>query len=150
MVSRASGKLLRKLTPESPPLDRLMPTKMLRFRHGGILGSQSTCKKTWISIMINKQVHAIKICCVLALRAHLDLTPRAMRHLHATRLLRSHAASTLGSLSVRKEICSCEKIVAISRRPQDRWFLIQRPHPVSTAVTRAPVPYFLGNPLPET
>ena len=74
------------------PPDRLMHTKMLRFRHGGTLGSQSTRKKTWISIMINKQVHAIKNCCVLTLRAHLDLTPCAMRHLHATRLLRSHAA----------------------------------------------------------
>ena len=51
------------------PPDRLMHTKMLRFRHGGTLGSQSTRKKTWISIMINKQVHAIKICSVLALRA---------------------------------------------------------------------------------
>ena len=87
------------------PPDRLMHTKMLRFRHGGTLGSQSTRKKTWISIMINKQVHAIKNCCVLALR---DLTPCAMRHLHATRLLRSHAAGTLGSLSVRKETCSCD------------------------------------------
>ena len=102
------------------PPDRLMHTKMLHFRHGGTLGSQSTRKKTWISIMNNKQFHAIKICCVLALRAHLDLTPRAMRHLHATRLLRSPAASTLGSLSVRKETCSCEKILAISRRPQYR------------------------------
>ena len=83
------------------PPDRLMHTKMLRFRHGGILGSQSSRKKTWISIMINKQVHAIRICCVLALRAPVDLTPCAMRHLHATRLLRSHAAGTLGSLSVR-------------------------------------------------
>ena len=94
------------------PPDRLMHTKMLRFRHRG--------KKTWTSIMINKQVHATKICCVLALRAHLDLTPCVMRHLHVTRLLRSHAASTLGSLSVRKETCSCEKIVLISRRPQYR------------------------------
>ena len=97
-----------------------MHTKMLHFRHGGTLGSQSTRKKTWISIMISKQVHAIKKCSVLALRAHLDLTPCAMKHLHATRLLRSHAASTLGSLCVRKEKCSCEKTVAISRRPQYR------------------------------
>ena len=132
------------------PPDTLMHTKMLRFRPGGTLGSQSTRKKTWISIMINKQVHAIKSCCVLTLRAHLDLTPCAMRHLHATRLLRSHAASTLGSLSVRKETCSCEKTVAISRRPQYRGLVIQRPDPVSAVVTRAHVPYFLGNPLPET
>ena len=42
------------------PPDRLMHIKLLRFRHGGTIGSQSTRKKTWISIMINKQVHAIK------------------------------------------------------------------------------------------
>ena len=89
------------------PHDRLMRTKMQPFRHGGTLGSQSTRKKTWISIMINKQVHAIKNCCALTLRAHLDLTLCAMRHLHATRQLRSHAASTRGSFSVRKETCSC-------------------------------------------
>ena len=87
------------------PRDTLMHTKMLHFRHGGTLGSQSTRKKTWISIMINKQVHAIKSCCVLTLRAHLDLIPCAMRHRHGTRLLRSHAASTLGSLPVRKQTC---------------------------------------------
>ena len=102
------------------PPDGLMHTKMLRFRHGGTFGSQSTRKKTWISIMTNKHVHAIKNCCVLALRAHGDLTPCALRHLHATRLLCSHAASTLGSPSVRKETCSCEKTVAISCRPQHR------------------------------
>ena len=78
------------------PPDILMHTKRLRFRHGGTLGSQSTRKKTWISIMMFDQVHAIKNCCVLALR---DLTPCAMRHFHATKLQRSHAASTLGSLS---------------------------------------------------
>ena len=38
------------------PPDRLMHTKMLRFRHGGILGSQSTRQKTWISIMIHNHV----------------------------------------------------------------------------------------------
>ena len=74
------------------PPDRLMHRKMLRFRHGDTLGSQSMRKKTWISIMINKQVHAMKNCCVRALR---DLTPCAMRHLHATRLLRSHAQAHL-------------------------------------------------------
>ena len=74
------------------PPDRLMHTKMLRFRHGGILGAQSTRKKTWISIMINKQVHAIK------------------------HLLRSRAAGTLGSHSVRNETSSCDKTAAFSRR----------------------------------
>ena len=84
--------------------------KNAAFCHGGTSRSQPTRKKTWISIMINKQVHAIKHRCVLALRAHLDLTPCATQHLHATRLLRSHAA--------RKETCSCEQTVVISRRPQ--------------------------------
>ena len=71
--------LAKRLLRLAPP-DRLMHTKTLRFRHGGTLGSQSTRKKIWISIMINKQVHAIKNCCVLALR---DLTPCAMRNFHA-------------------------------------------------------------------
>ena len=78
------------------PPDRLMHTKMLRFGHGGILGSQSTRKKTWISIMINKQVHAIK------------------------KLLRSRAAGTLGSHSVRNETSSCNKTAAYSRRKHTR------------------------------
>ena len=84
--------------------DRLMHTKMLRFRQ--LWGH------TWIAIHAQEDMDLNhdqqtsscdkKNCCVLALRAHLDLTPCAMRHLHATRLL-----------SVRKETCSCEKIVAI-------------------------------------
>ena len=74
------------------PPDRLMHTKMLPFRHGGIFGSQSMRKKTWISIMINKQVHAIK------------------------KLQRSCAAGTLGSHSVRNETSSCDKTAAFSRR----------------------------------
>ena len=41
------------------PPDKLMHTKTLRFRHGGTSGSHSKCKKR-ISIMINKQDHAIK------------------------------------------------------------------------------------------
>ena len=116
------------------PPDRLMHAKMLRFRHGGTLGSQSARKKknaafspwghTWIAIHTQEDMDldhdqqtssCDKNRCVLALRAHLDLTPCAMRHLHATRLLRSHAASTLGSLPARKETCSCEKTVAISQ-----------------------------------
>ena len=41
---------------------------------------------------------------------------KAQRDVHATRLLRSHATSTLGSRSVRKETCSGEKTAAFSRR----------------------------------
>ena len=100
------------------PPDRVMHTKMQRFRHGGILGSQSTRKKTWISVMINKQVHAIKIRCVLALRAHLDLTPCAMRHLHATNCCVLTPQAHLDLSPCATETCSCEK--TFSRRPQYR------------------------------
>ena len=46
----------------------------------------------------------------------ISLRAQARRHVHATTLLRSHAVSTLGSLSVRKEACSGEKTAAFSRR----------------------------------
>ena len=106
------------------PPDRLMHIKMLCFRHGDTLGSQSTRKKTWISIMINKQVHAIKTaafsrcghtwislraqsdifmrqdCCVLTLQAQLDLS----RGGHTWISLRANAT------------CSCDKTAAFSRR----------------------------------
>ena len=52
-----------------------------------------------------------KDCCVLTKRAHLDLVPRANRHVHATTLQHSHAVNTLGSLSVRKQTCSGEKLL---------------------------------------
>ena len=42
-------------------------------------------------------------CCARTPPAHLDLPPYANRHVPAKRLLRSHAASTLVSLSVRKQ-----------------------------------------------
>ena len=74
----------------------------------------------------NRYVHATH-CCVLTSQAHLDLTPCARRHVPAKRLLRSHAASTLGSLSVRKETCAIEKTAAISCCPQDRLFQLAEP-----------------------
>ena len=42
--------------------------------------------------------------------------PCARRPVHATKLLRSHATSTLGSHSVRKETCSGKATAAFSRR----------------------------------
>ena len=48
-------------------------------------------------------------------QAHLDLSPCAKRHVPAKRLLRSHAASTLASLSVRKQTCSCDNTAAFAR-----------------------------------
>ena len=47
--------------------------------------------------------------------AHLDLSPCAKTHVPAKRLLRSHAGSTVGSLSVRKETCSCDNTAAFAR-----------------------------------
>ena len=42
-------------------------------------------------------------CCTRAPQAHLDLSPCAKRHVPAKSLLRSHTASTLGSLSARQQ-----------------------------------------------
>ena len=59
------------------PPDSLMHTKMLRFRHGCIFGSRSTRKKTWLSIMINKQVHATKKTAAFSRCGHTWISLRA-------------------------------------------------------------------------
>ena len=46
----------------------------------------------------------------------LDPASRTAQKVHATRLLRSHATCTVGSLSVRKETSSGEKTAAFARR----------------------------------
>ena len=73
---------------------------------------------TWISLraQARKHVHATD-CCVRTPQAILALSPCAKRHVPAKPLLRSHATSTLGSRSVRKETCYIEKTTAISRCP---------------------------------
>ena len=65
---------------------------------------------TWISFRAQRDMFRRKDC------SHLDLFPCADRHVHATRLLHSHAASTLESHSVRKKECCGEKTAAFSRR----------------------------------
>ena len=127
---------------------------------------------TWISLRAQGDMFRRKDCCILTPRARLDLSPCANRHVHchATTLLHSHAVSTLGSLSVRKETCSREKTAAFSRRehtwislraqkdmfhrkdccvlalpPEIDDFYLRTPDPVST-VKRAHVPYAIGNP----
>ena len=55
-------------------------------------------KHTWISLRAQRNMFRQKDCCVLTPRAHLDLF-NENRHLHATALLHSHAGSTLGSRS---------------------------------------------------
>ena len=61
-------------------------------------------KNTSISLCAQRNMFRRKDCCVFTPRAHLYLFPCATRHVHATTLLRSHAVSTLGSLSVRKDV----------------------------------------------
>ena len=46
----------------------------------------------------------------------ISMAHKAQRDVHAARLLRSHATSALGSLSVRQETCSGQKSAAFSRR----------------------------------
>ena len=77
-------------------------------------------KHTWISLRAQKNMLRRRDCCVLTPRAHLDRFPCADRHVHATTVLRSHAVSTLASLSVRRETCSGEKTAAFARR-ENRW-----------------------------
>ena len=66
-------------------------------------------KRTSISLRAQRDMFHRKDCCVLTPRAHLHLSPCANRHVHATTLLHSHAVSTLGCLSERKETCSGEQ-----------------------------------------
>ena len=73
------------------PPDGLMHTKMLRFRHGG----------TWIAI------HA---------QEDMDLNHDQQTRSCDKKLLRSRAAGTLGSHSVRNETFSCDKTAVFSRR----------------------------------
>ena len=53
--------------------------------------------------------------CACTPQAHLDLSPCTYKHVPAKRLLRIHAASTLRSLSVRKQTCSCDNTAAFAR-----------------------------------
>ena len=48
-------------------------------------------------------------CCARTPQAHVDLSRCANRHVPVKRLLRSHATSTVGALSVRKTTCSCDR-----------------------------------------
>ena len=74
-------------------------------------------KHTWISLRAQKDMFHRKDRCVLTPRAHLDLSPCASKKTcSCDRLLLSHATSTLGSLSVRKETCSGKTTAAFSRR----------------------------------
>ena len=74
-------------------------------------------KHTWISLRAQRDMLHRKDCCALTPRAHLDLSPCARKKTCSfDRLLRSHATSTLGSLSVRRETCSGEKTAALTLR----------------------------------
>ena len=155
------------------------------------------CEPTWTSLGAQRDMFRRKVaacCCVLTPRAHLDLAPCANRHVpskdrcvltpHAhldlspcaskktrscDRLLRSHATSTLGWLSVRKETCSGEKVGVLTPRahldlapcakihvpsknccdlalhPKIDGFYLRTPDPVST-IKRTHVPCAIGNP----
>ena len=126
---------------------------------------------TWISLRAQIDMFHRKDCCVLTPRAHLDLSPCASRNTcSCDRVLRSHATSTLGSLSVRKKTCSGKTTAAFAHRkhtwislraqrdmfhrkdccdlalpPQIHDFYLRTPDPVST-VKRAHVPYAIANP----
>ena len=70
---------------------------------------------TWISFRAQTDMFMRQQCCIRTSPLHLDLAPFAKKHVPAKRLLRSHAGSTLRSLSVRKKTCSCDNNAAFAR-----------------------------------
>ena len=90
----------------------------------GMFRRNSRRKHTWISLRAQRDMFHRKDCCVLTPRAHLDLAPCAKRHVGSKRLLRSHATSTLGSLSVRRETCSGKATADFSRR-ENTWISLR-------------------------
>ena len=70
-------------------------------------------------------------CCARTPLAHLDLSPCAKRHVPAKRLLRSHAGSTVGSLSGRKQTCSCDNTAAFARCELSWLSLLAQPRDIS-------------------
>ena len=78
-------------------------------------------RRTWISLLeqARRQVHATD-CCARTPQAHLDLSPRAQRHVPAKQLLRSHEAGILGSLSVRKRHVPSKRLLRSRAALQDK------------------------------
>ena len=114
MFSKTSGQLLREHMRIPRHLD-LHP----HTRHKAMFMRQDCCARTPQAHLdlspYAKNMFRRKNCCALSPRAHLDLFPCAKRHVPAKKLLHSHAASTLGCLSVRKETCSCDNSVEFAR-----------------------------------
>ena len=77
---------------------------------------------TWISFSAQKDMFHRKGCCVRTPLGHLDLSS-AKRHVPAKRLLRSHAASTLGSRSCAKGHVPCDTLLRSRAASQDRCLL---------------------------
>ena len=100
MFSKASGQVLREHT-RNPCHLNLRP----HTRHGEMFMRQDCCARTP--------------------QAHFDLSPCAKRHVPSERLLRSHAASTLGSLSVRKQEDMFMRQTAASARHEHTWISLR-------------------------
>ena len=100
---------------------REIPATWISFRTQGTekcscdkTAALACCEHSWISLRAQRDMFRRKNSCVLTpgaqFRAQEDMFKRQ------TALLRSHATSTLGSLSMRKVTCSGEKTAAFSRR----------------------------------
>ena len=106
--------------------------RLLRSHAVSTLGSRSVHRETcsgektpafscrehsWISLRAQENLFMRQHCCARTPQAHLDLSPCASKKTcSCDRLLRVHATSTLGSLSVRKQTCSGKTTAACSRR----------------------------------
>ena len=100
------------------PPDRLMHTKMLRFRHGGTLGAIHAQED--MDLNHDQQTNPCdKNCCVLTPQAHLDLSPCAQRHVPAWMIGNSKARSSFYSSHARTR-------PLLSREPVARNLVAQR------------------------
>ena len=153
MFSKTSGQLLREHT-RNPRLLKLHP----HTRHREMFMRQHCCARKPqthldLSPCAKRHVPAKRHCCVLTPRAHLDLAACAKRHVSSKRLLRSHAGSTLGSQSVRKQEDMFMQQAAAFARQEHTWISLRaqkdmfRQSDCCVLTQRAHlVPYAIGNP----
>ena len=104
MFNHASGQLLPEHT-WNPRCAQNFFVDSCSVRHqGNCCASTREIPATWMSICTQGPDRcSCDRTAVLARHKHTWISLRAQRHVPAKRLLRSHAASTLGSLSVRKQ-----------------------------------------------
>ena len=170
-VQSRVGTVATRAHAESPLRTELFVDSCSVRHQGNCCASTREIPATWISICTQGTERcSCDKTAALARHKHTWISLRAQKDMFRRKLLRSHATSTLGSLSVRKKTCSGKTTAAFSRRehtwislreqrdmfhrkdccdlalpPKIDDFCLRTPDPVST-VKRAHVHYAIGNP----